>query len=306
MGDQAKAPPLPPIEATLAPESETSIQFLHRSCNWLQGLEGELDTSHLGILHYGAVKKPDEAVEGQQEMNRYAIANRAPEYVSTETEYGFMYAAYRPADPGTTYWRIGQFLFPFWAMPPINPFERNVLARAYVPLDDENTMIVMLYMKKAYTHDRYKDNPRLPGSSQVLRYRPRTTDWLERWRVEEDAGNDYQIDRRLQRTGNYTGINGITLQDQAVTESMGPITDRTSEHLAPSDVAINRMRRLLVKAATAHAKEGALPPSATDPALVERVRGGQFVTPEGADWLSAYRDNLAKVVLRPPVAQAAE
>jgi phthalate 4,5-dioxygenase len=305
MGDQSKIPALPPIEPTLAPESELSIQFLHRSCNWLQGLEGELDTSHLGILHYGAVKKLTD-LENQQQMNRYAVANRAPEYVAHDTDYGFMYAAYRPADESNTYWRLGQFLFPFWAMPPINPFERNVLARAYVPLDDENTMIVMLYMKKAYTHDRYARNDALPGSSQVLRYLPNTTDWLGRWRVQENAQNDYMMDRELQRTGNYTGIDGITLQDQAVTESMGPITDRTWEHLAPSDVAINRTRRQLVRAATAFAKDGTLPKSARDPSILDGVRGGQFVTPNGVDWLAAYQENLEKVTLRPALARAAE
>ncbi len=305
MGDQAKVPELPPIEVTLAPESEVSTQFLHRDCNWLQGLEGELDTSHLGILHYGAVKKADD-LRNQIDLNRYAVANRAPEYVFHETDYGYMYAAYRPAEEGSTYWRLGQFLFPFWAMPPINPFERNVLARAYIPLDDENTMIVMLYMHKAYLHDRYARNDKLPGSSQILRYAPNTTDWLGRWRVQENYGNDYMIDRELQRTGNYTGIDGITLQDQCVTESMGRITDRTFEHLAPSDIAINRMRRMLVKAATTLQKDGTLPGNAVDPAVQQGVRGGAFITPNGADWVQSYRTNLQNVTLSATMLQAAE
>ena len=169
-----------------------------------------------------------------------------------------LFRSHRPADEQNTYWRVGQFIFPCWAMAPINPFERNVLARAYVPLDDENTMIVMMYMKRAYLHDRYADNPTLPGSSQRLRFRPNTTDALGRYRLEENIENDYKIDRDLQRSGNYTGINGITLQDQAVTESMGRITDRTFEHLAPSDVAVNRMRRQLVRAANSIAKDGAI------------------------------------------------
>jgi len=305
MGDQSKIPDLPPIEVTLAPESEVMIEFLHRDCNWLQGLEGELDTSHLGVLHYGAVKKLDD-LDTQQVMNKYAVANRAPEYVIADTDYGFMYAAHRPADEQNTYWRVGQFIFPCWAMAPINPFERNVLARAYVPLDDENTMIVMLHMKRAYLHDRYAENPTLPGSSQRLRFKPNTTDALGRYRLEENIENDYKIDRNLQREGNYTGINGITLQDQAVTESMGRITDRTFEHLAPSDVAVNRMRRQLVKAANTLAKDGSVPKVASNPEILNGVRDGAFMTPNGADWIKAYQESLENVTVRPDMAQAAE
>jgi hypothetical protein len=191
-------------------------------------------------------------------------------------------------------------------MAPINPFERNVLARCYVPIDDDNTMVVMLHMKRAYLHDRYVDRDSLPGSSQKLRFKPNTTDWLGRYRLEESLANDYKIDRDLQRTGNYTGINGITLQDQAVTESMGSITERTFEHLAPSDIAINRMRRQLVKAANTLAKDGTKPALAVNPSLVEGVRGGQFVTPKDADWLKAYHENLEKVTVRADMAQAAE
>src|SRR5690349_10691621 len=51
MGERKKAPPLPQIEATLLPESEVNIVFAQRECNWLQGLEGEIDTSHFGFLH---------------------------------------------------------------------------------------------------------------------------------------------------------------------------------------------------------------------------------------------------------------
>ena len=55
MGERAEAPPLPEIEATLLPESEVQITFVQRECNWLQALEGDIDTSHFGFLHAGSV-----------------------------------------------------------------------------------------------------------------------------------------------------------------------------------------------------------------------------------------------------------
>ncbi|NQV57292.1 MAG: Rieske 2Fe-2S domain-containing protein, partial [Rhodospirillales bacterium] len=116
MGAAENAPPLPEIEATLCPEEDVQILFIVRECNWLQGAEGELDTSHLGVLHMGSV-----GLDAYQKdsINQYVVSNRAPEYEFTETDFGTQYAAFRPADEGNTYWRLGQFLWPFWTMPPI-------------------------------------------------------------------------------------------------------------------------------------------------------------------------------------------
>ncbi len=303
MGDQAGVPELPPIESNLVPESQMEITLHQRDCNWLQALEGELDTSHVGYLHYGSVGANTFQQEG---IRKYSVANRAPEYKTTETDWGFMYGAYRPADEGNRYWRIAHFLFPFWAMPPINRIEIGVLARAYVPLDDHHCMIFIMMLKGTDPLKRESSAQSVPGAAHGMPYLPNTTDWLGRWRFEPNSGNDYLIDREKQRTESYTGIQGILIQDHAVTESMGPILDRPLEHLAPSDQAITRVRRLLVKAATDLEKTGEAPKSATDAAVYSGVRGGQFVASESADWLEAWRDNLAKAPLENVFAKAAE
>ena len=82
----------------------------------------DIDTSHLGFLHLGAVAKG--AFHGVTDEN--VIANRAPEYICEETPCGTTYGAYRPSEDGNTYWRFAHFLFPFWTMPPINPFDAMV------------------------------------------------------------------------------------------------------------------------------------------------------------------------------------
>ena len=84
------------------------------------------------------------------------------------------------------------------------------------------------------------------------------------------------IDRGLQRTGSFSGIDGIHLQDQAMTESMGAIVDHTLEHLAISDLMIGRTRRRIIQAARA-AAEGIAPPGVDHPEVYHGARGGDFV-----------------------------
>ena len=99
--------------------------------------------------------------------------------------------------------------------------------------------------------------------------------------------NDYLIDRAAQRSGqSYTGIGGIHLQDQAVTESMGAIYDRTREHLGTSDGMIIRTRRRLLQVARDLREHGATPPGVDDPAVFG-VRAGGVILKRDADWIAA-------------------
>ena len=118
---------------------------------------------------------------------------------------------------------------------------------------------------------------------------PNTTDWYGRFRCAANAANDYQIDRKAQKTVSYTGIDAIFLQDQAVTESMGPIYDRTNERLGTSDQMIIRTRKRLIDAARALRDTGKVPPGVDDPG-VYAVRSGGTVLPRAADWIEATRE----------------
>jgi len=64
-------------------------------------------------------------------------------------------------------------------------------------------------------------------------------------------GNNYLLDRALQKTKSYTGIKGVSEQDAAVQDSQGPIADRTREHLGPTDLGILHWRRFVMDAARA-------------------------------------------------------
>ena len=197
MGARREAPPLPAIEASLMTAADLQINFVQRECNWLQALEGDIDTSHFGFLHTGSVQPEDVPADS---LMRWTVVNRAPEYHITDTAYGTLYCAHRPAEPGQTYWRFANFLFPFWTQTPQGPFDR-VNTRAWVPMDDTHTMFVSLSWRGSPTSMRpLRNGQMVPGSRLGFDYLPNTTDWYGRWRLTQNPSNDWMIDRAAQKT----------------------------------------------------------------------------------------------------------
>jgi phenylpropionate dioxygenase-like ring-hydroxylating dioxygenase large terminal subunit len=301
MGDQTQVPPLPRLEAAMIPDGEANIRFVQRECNWLQALEGDIDTSHFGFLHAGSARLED--FQDDHPM-RHTVTNRAPEYRVRDTEWGTSYGAYREEEDGTMSWRVANFAFPFWTQAPNSDFMTNVGARGWVPMDDTHTMVVMIGWSKspgAYTGMPLKNGKPIPGFAPAIDYLPDSTDWYGRARPRARAENDYEIDREAQRNDEiYTGIRMVFMQDQAVTESMGPITDHAFEHLVPSDQMVARTRRRLLHAAQALRDQGASPPGVTNPEVMWRARSGSFHTPADADWTAAYEEKL-EAAMRLPV-----
>jgi phenylpropionate dioxygenase-like ring-hydroxylating dioxygenase large terminal subunit len=285
MGDRKVAPPMPMIEPTLLPEAEVTMYMLQRECNWLQALEGDIDTSHFSFLHGGSI---DPAEVDPEAPSRFVYLNPRPEYHVTDTEWGTMYAAHRPADPGETYYRVAHFVFPFWTLIPDGQFSDYILGEAWVPMDDTHTMMFQVKWNVTRASARtLKSGKPVPGLAKNLNYMPQTTDWYGRWRHIANAGNDYMVDREAQRTSTFSGLSGVDIQDQAITESMGKIVDRTLENPAVSDRMIIRTRRRLIEAAQA-LKNGVMPPSVDNPECVSAARSGDFIAPAALDWREAY------------------
>ena len=296
MGERSTPPPLPMIEVASIPEAAIEIQPVMRSCNWLQALEGDIDTSHFGFLHIGHVAADE--LEADNPM-RGTVTNRAPSYRVRDTPWGTSYGAHRSGGEGQTYWRFANFMFPFWTQQPQGPFGRNVHARAWVPLDDEHTMFINVMWSeltdRASIAPRRVDGTAIEGLDIVNNYAPNTTDWLGRWRLVAHEGNDWMIDREAQREGRiFTGIGDVHLQDQAVTESMGPINDFSNEHLTTSDQMISRTRRRVLLAARAWRDEGTVPPGVDDADVFYGSRSGFFLTGDDVDWLDAYESELSE------------
>jgi hypothetical protein len=282
------------LEATMVDGQRPALCMME--ANWLQTVEGDLDTVHLGFLHLGSVT-PEASIPGSYDY--YMVKDRQPHYAIMETDVGTSYGAYRPAEADTTYWRIAHFMFPFWALIPTGDLGQVVRAQAWVPLDDHHTMYwgwqvtgsnVGRGGQTATATNAGTGRP-LDAAAPVNRtgfeYAPGNTGWLGRYLLDQNKENDYQIDREAQAQGkSFTGIRGVRQQDKAVGESMGPIMDRTNEHLGTSDAMIIRTRRKLMASAKALAEEGIAPPGVDTPHGY-RHRSGSIILPRDADWLES-------------------
>ena len=153
-------------------------------------------------------------------------------------------------------------------------------------------MLVQIFWNKATRAPKAISRQTAPGIRD-LSYLPNTTDWLGRWRIADTQANDWGINREWMRDGtHYSGIDNVTLQDQAVTESMGPITDQSFEHLAPSDQMIARTRRRLLRAARALQERNIVPPGVDDPEAYMLARSGNYIIPNETDWQDGYRQQV--------------
>jgi LigXa C-terminal domain like len=173
-------------------------------------------------------------------------------------------------------------------------------------VDDTHVMSFRFNWKhKTPVLSRDKTGEPLPLLARATETLPNTTDWFGRWRPVANPDNDYLIDREAQRTISYTGIAGVFPQDSAVTVSMGEISDRTLEHLAPSDRMIVMTRRRLIDAARALRDHGTVPPLVDDPDISYAIRSGDLIAPEAQPWLEAYEQTLQRA-RHPALLQAAE
>ena len=286
MGPRAEPPPPARPRWALVPPSQRGALKYQRACNWLQALEGDVDTAHLGFLHtrFAAGGGRQAAFHERDRLRDIAVRDTRPALHVLDTEAGVVIAARRDHDGAADYWRITQFLMPIFTSVPAMGSQRR--AKAWVPLDDTHTLVwePNWHPTEALSEeDREGRTGRVPASGM----RPDDGSGLGRGRFAANLQNDYLIDRSRQRESNFSGIEeSPPLQDAAVQESMGPVVDRSREVLGSTDVGIIRVRQRLFEAALALRDGGREPPGVADPAAYRR-RGCQLVLPREADWLGA-------------------
>jgi hypothetical protein len=244
-------------------------------CNWVQGLEGNIDTTHISFLHSGnpptnprPFPEGDETdAAGYPSLPMRGYIHRTigdPQLEVQDTWYGFRYAGIRETRNGYLNVRVSDFIMPGYVYVP----------QPYLPVGGDS--IIMMIPRDDDTYWRWgmdmkpdiREEQMDSGRYDVPSFGPGTRNAGLGGGVQarnQWADNDYLIDRGEQRTNSYSGIQGIAQQDMAVTESMGRIMDRTHEHLGTSDKAIIRARRMLIDAARALA--AGVEPPALDPAL---------------------------------------
>ena len=291
-------PPLPTMGWARVPaERKTRLKYM-RHCNWLQAMEGDFDSAHLGFLHRNlaaAAPAGFSKVEGGDALRPIVAIDTRPVIDVRENSAGVMYGASRNTPEGQSYWRVTQFHLPFYtSIPAYGGLNR---LKIWVPMDDHHTMV----WEANWSATTDLSEPQQDGTAGRVGpsgFLPDTDDWHGRGRFAARAENDYLIDRERQKTVNFTGMEDATpIQDAAMQESMGPIVDRRLEHLVASDAAIVRMRRCLFGAAEALATKQALPAGVAEPALYhshgeQGVGGGEGWEQEYARLMAAQYAEL--------------
>lgn len=241
MGEKEREPAFPEFEWFELPPEHYHVSCWIEENNWVQTLEGDLDSSHISFLHRSFVPIPN-----MPAVTRGAIARRAPTLRVKDTEYGLVYGARRPAEDGKYYWRVTQWVIPgFTFIPSSRGSTRGCFL--IVPIDDCHTLVFHC----AFRRDRpFTQEERRPTVvAQKIAFKLLDGYIIDVRRPIRNQDNDFMIDREKQKRENYTGIEGIQDQDICIRTSMGRIVDRSREHLGTSDLAIIAMRRRLLRMA---------------------------------------------------------
>ena len=278
MGPPELQPPLPKFEWTQVPESHRVVTKVWQECNWLQALEGGIDTSHAPILH--RTLRADSPLPGINFASPF-VQGEAPKLVVENTDYGYRYFGVRPLGDDEVFIRAYHYVLPFHQVRPhrTQGGDAGSAGHIWVPIDDDNCMVWNWYYSLGEAPLTEEDR-RLRSSGNG----PDDVDFTNEFRSHANARNNYHIDRQAQKTETFTGIRGVNTQDRALQESMGPIVDRSQEHLGPADRAIIVARQLLGQAIRTHQDGGA-------PLGVEgsyyAVRATEGSMPNNADWKEA-------------------
>jgi phthalate 4,5-dioxygenase len=295
MGPLAEPPDLPELEFTLVPDEQRYLSKRLQPTNFAQALEGEIDQSHVSFLHSTLEVQDDGSP--QAKVADIRSKDRHPRFEAIDTPIGVQIGARRAAGDDMYYWRITQFLMPFFTL--TGPYGENPSrsTRAWVPIDDENTMVYILtYHPLRPITDQEIERMRKGTGLHVGadRFLPATSDPLGAWRTKANAANDYFLDYALQRERKFSGIPEFWAQDAACQESMGTIYDRTQEHLGTSDLGVIRVRQRWIESAKALRDGGVTPPGADDSSIY-RVRAAAVLLPEGASWVDDTRQHTVVI-----------
>ena len=245
MGPADKQPPLPEWEFATLPKEHSYMSKRVQASNWLQALEGGIDSSHVSFLHSASLSR-DPLFKGAK-GNQYNLNDLSPVFEVVEAEGGLLVGARRNAEDDQYYWRITPWVMPSFTMVPPRG-DHPVHGHFWVPINDHAcwTWSFDYHPTRALTTAEV-DAMKGGASIHVLVDK----DYVPLQRMD----NDYLMDRKAQREGSlYSGIEGIGMQDASLQESMGAIQDRTKENLVSTDNGIIMARQRLIKAARALAE----------------------------------------------------
>lgn len=278
--------PFPDMPWMHLPANQVVIADVFARANWVQSLEGAIDSSHSSHLH------SDEIVSGKTTSTSSPVGagaalrfvrpsvDKHPRIQLRDTDYGFVYAAIRTplVDPETTaYIRTSAFAFPSYVTFPSSATLGDL--QIFVPIDEGHTHF--FYIR--YSTREPLDEAGLIGWSGLVAGQDKDDQNF----LRASAAMQWGQDRSAMATGrSHTGIKGVNQQDVVVQESMGRIVDRTKEHLGPADRAIVHFRRLLLIAARG---EGAAVQGFAHTIDYKGLLARDGLLPLVKDWTELYR-----------------
>jgi len=269
MGPPELQPELPMYEWATLPASHRHISKRVQECNYLQSMEGGLDSFHSTFLH--RMSTGDDPLLKRDPLSASLLkADPHPVFVPLESPAGLYIATRRNAGDADFYWRVTQWLMPCFNLFP--PYEGNPYGgHAWVPIDDTRAW--------TFSIDYHPDRPLNAAEIEAMEagkgIHVKTIPGT--YTAVANISNDYLIDRVAQRERRtFCGVSGIGEQDAAVQESMGAIEDRSKENLVGTDNGIIMTRQRLLKAA--RAVQAGLAPPGID-ATSQRVRAFAAVMP---------------------------
>jgi nitrite reductase/ring-hydroxylating ferredoxin subunit len=290
MGPPDRQPDPPELEWALLPESHRFVSKRLQQCGYLQAMEGGIDTTHASWVH--RYELDADPMHKRAVANKYIKADRNAVFDVEEAEHGLTIFGRRNGEPDSHYWRVTQWIFPWFTLIP--PFGPHALGgHIWVPIDDYNCWAWSInFLPDRPLPDEELDAMKA-GQGIHVKYIPGTFQPLAH------RGNDWLIDRQAQRDRkSFSGVEGFSIQDASLQESMGPLQDYSQEHLVATDKPIAMTRRALYRAAMALAEGGIDPPALS--AACQRVRAAGVLLDRSVraqEWArEALTDGLSKPV----------
>lgn len=266
LGPVGKQPDPPELEWSTVPENQRYVTKRLQECGWLQALEGGLDTSHSSWVH--RYELDIDPMHRHAAANKYIKADPNPVFDVEELPHGLTICGRRNGEADSHYWRITQWIFPWFTLiPPFGPHAMG--GHIWVPIDDENCWAWSInFLPDRPLPDEELDAMKA-GKGIHCVYEPGT------FRPLANRDNDWLIDRNAQRDRrSFSGVEGFSIQDASLQESMGPIQDYARENLVYTDKAIALARRMLFDA-TRKLETGADPPALSGAS--QRVRAASVL-----------------------------
>ena len=278
LGPKDKQPPLPDFEWLNVPESHVHVAKRIQHCHWTQGLEGDIDSSHLGFLHGHAISLP---VNSNPAAN-LRLGQGAPEFSVKLTPGGLVQATCRHTADGQDYWRVGQWFYPCFTTIPPRGGDQPLQGHSWTPIDNGNSLVFTFTWHPARALSEEELRRIGDGTNFHAHLKPGT------FEPRADKQNEYVAPGFENEQQPWMRIKYFQDQDICMTESMGPLYDRTQETLGNSDLVVTRTRARLIEAARDLAR-GVEPPgrSASD----YRLRPVSVLLPKDtASWFDAVSE----------------